>query len=141
MRKDEIDKSAIDDDDGSSDWEDSVEDSGKYIIDEKNFFQRVDFRSSLPSRVSLITTMLHERGPENAFASKSTPEIYLSQSSPHNGPAPDSDNISPPMTKNPGQTPHAIRIQGYSQAQPFITANKPPLLGQHVEICLHRIDS
>jgi hypothetical protein len=55
---DYVDESAIDDDDDSSDWEDSVEDSNKSSIDEKTFFQRVDSKANLTSRRSLITLML-----------------------------------------------------------------------------------
>lgn len=51
-----VDESAIDDDD-SSDWEDSVEDSGKSSVDDK-FFQRVPSKANLTSRPSLITLML-----------------------------------------------------------------------------------
>jgi len=40
--EDEIDESAIDDDDDCSDWEDSNEESGNSSIDEKTFFKRVD---------------------------------------------------------------------------------------------------
>jgi hypothetical protein len=53
-----VDESAIDDDDDSSDWEDSIEDSGKSSIDDKTFFQRVDSMANLTSRRSLITLML-----------------------------------------------------------------------------------
>ncbi|KAL7946493.1 hypothetical protein V8C42DRAFT_320791 [Trichoderma barbatum] len=52
-----IDESAIDDDDDSSDWEDSIDESGKPSVDEK-FFQRVESKVNLTSRPSLITLML-----------------------------------------------------------------------------------
>ncbi|KAL6866689.1 hypothetical protein J3F83DRAFT_740829 [Trichoderma novae-zelandiae] len=52
-----IDESAIDDDDDSSDWEDSIDESGKPSVDEK-FFQRVESKANLTSRPSLITLML-----------------------------------------------------------------------------------
>ncbi|KAH7464263.1 hypothetical protein FOMA001_g17449 [Fusarium oxysporum f. sp. matthiolae] len=45
---DYIDKSAIDDDDDSSDWEDAMEESGKSSMDDK-FFQRVDSKPNLTS--------------------------------------------------------------------------------------------
>ncbi|OAA34479.1 hypothetical protein ISF_10011 [Cordyceps fumosorosea ARSEF 2679] len=51
-----VDESAIDDDD-SSDWEDSVQDSGKSSVD-ANLFQRVKPKANLFSRRSLITLML-----------------------------------------------------------------------------------
>jgi len=133
--EDEIDESAIDDDDDSSDWEDSVEDSGKSSIDEKTFFQRVDSRPHLPSRRSLITTMLHEKDRANALAteaSKSTPAMRRSRNSPPNGPSlaasPDSDDASPLMMKGLKPISEAPRIQGHSQAKPIIktTTNTTP---------------
>lgn len=54
---DYIDESAIDDDDDSSDWEDSIDESGKPSVDEK-FFQRVESKANLASRPSLITLMM-----------------------------------------------------------------------------------
>ncbi|KAK2470794.1 hypothetical protein H9L39_17025 [Fusarium oxysporum f. sp. albedinis] len=48
---DYIDKSAIDDDDDSSDWEDAMEESGKSSMDDK-FFQRVDSKPNLTSSQS-----------------------------------------------------------------------------------------
>ncbi|TQW01476.1 hypothetical protein IF2G_11007 [Cordyceps javanica] len=51
-----VDESAIDDDD-SSDWEDSVQDSGKSSVD-ANLFQRVKPKANLVSRRSLITLVL-----------------------------------------------------------------------------------
>ncbi|KAK0640916.1 hypothetical protein B0T16DRAFT_204217 [Cercophora newfieldiana] len=55
---DYVDESAIDDDDDSSDWEDSVEESGKSSVEDKFNFQRVDSKPDLASRRSLITLML-----------------------------------------------------------------------------------
>ncbi|KAG9231495.1 hypothetical protein BJ875DRAFT_444026 [Amylocarpus encephaloides] len=70
--EDEIDESAIDDDDDSSDWEVSVKDSGYPSIDEKTFFQRVGSRRNLTSRRSLITTMLHQNDRAAALAHAAT---------------------------------------------------------------------
>ncbi|OAA65082.1 hypothetical protein LEL_10529 [Akanthomyces lecanii RCEF 1005] len=53
---DHVGESAIDDDD-SSDWEDSAEESGKSSVDDK-FFQRVESKANLVSRPSLITLMV-----------------------------------------------------------------------------------
>ncbi|KOS22794.1 Uncharacterized protein ESCO_003872 [Escovopsis weberi] len=52
-----VDESAIDDDDDSSDWEDSIDESGKPSMDDK-LFQRVESKVNLTSRPSLITLML-----------------------------------------------------------------------------------
>ncbi|KAF4446151.1 hypothetical protein F53441_10127, partial [Fusarium austroafricanum] len=52
-----IDESAIDDNNNSSDWEDSIEESNKPSIDNK-FFQRVNSKPNLTLGRSLITLML-----------------------------------------------------------------------------------
>ncbi|KAF5121001.1 hypothetical protein E5D57_013337 [Metarhizium anisopliae] len=82
-----IDESAIDDDD-SSDWEDSMEDSGKYSVDDK-FFQRVESKANLTSRPSLITLMLAQNERARTLgdrASRSTPAIRRTRAAP-NGPS------------------------------------------------------
>lgn len=127
---DEVDESAIDDD--SSDWEDSVEDSGNASIDERTFFQRVDSRPNLTSRRSLITTMLHQNDRKNALAfeaSKSTPSLQRSRTSSPNGPSlaasPDSDDAAPLMMKKGLKS---IAEIPRSSAQPIIqtTTNTTP---------------
>ncbi len=63
-----MDESAIDDDDDESEWEDSVEDSGRSSVDEKNLFQRVDSKAQLlPTRRSLIALMLEKKANEKAL--------------------------------------------------------------------------
>ncbi|KAG5968410.1 hypothetical protein E4U58_001880 [Claviceps cyperi] len=53
-----VDESAIDDDEGDdSDWEDSVEESGKSSVDDKQLFQRVESKVNLTSKPSLISLM------------------------------------------------------------------------------------
>lgn len=81
-----IDESAIDDDDESSDWEDSIEDSGKSGVDETSF-QRVDCKSNSTSRCSLITQTLARQaddGDKNLgnYASQSTPAIHRQKPGP-----------------------------------------------------------
>ncbi|KAH0545217.1 hypothetical protein FGG08_000671 [Glutinoglossum americanum] len=83
-----VSESAIDDDD-SSDWEDSVTESGRSSVNEKEMFQRVDSRPNLTSRRSLLSTLLHQ--PDRAAAlqnaaSRSTPAMRSRTSSP-NGPS------------------------------------------------------
>ncbi|OAA38907.1 hypothetical protein ISF_09871 [Cordyceps fumosorosea ARSEF 2679] len=56
---DYVGKSAVDDDD-SSDWEDSTEESGKSSVDEK-FFQRIEPEVNLISRPSLISLMFDNK--------------------------------------------------------------------------------
>jgi hypothetical protein len=130
--EDEIDESAIDDDDDSSDWEDSIEESGKSSIDEKTFFQRVDSRPNLTSRRSLITTMLHQQDRAAALAnaaSKSTPAMLRSRTSSPQGPSlaasPDSDDGAPLMMKKGVKLGQDIPR---SAAQPIImtTTNVTP---------------
>lgn len=78
---DYVDESAIDDDDDSSDWEDSLEDSGKSSMDDR-FFQRVDSKVNLTSRRSLITLGLakNERAQKlGGHASQSTSAIHRSR--------------------------------------------------------------
>ncbi|PGH17369.1 hypothetical protein AJ80_04824 [Polytolypa hystricis UAMH7299] len=83
----EISESAIEDDDDSSDWEDSVTESGRSSVDEKELFQRVDSRANLVSRRSLLTMMMHqpERMPgpvavkSGVAGSRSTPALQRSR--------------------------------------------------------------
>ncbi|RYC78322.1 hypothetical protein BFJ63_vAg18804 [Fusarium oxysporum f. sp. narcissi] len=78
---DYIDESAIDDDDDSSDWEDSMGESGKSSMDHK-LFQRVDSKPNLTSRRSLITLMFAENDPARNLgnhASHSTSAILRSR--------------------------------------------------------------
>ena len=64
--EDEIDEDVIDEDEDSSDWEDSVEDSGS-ANDEMAFLSHVDSMPDLTSRRSMITTTtpLREQLPKD----------------------------------------------------------------------------
>jgi hypothetical protein len=73
--EDDIDKSAIDEDDDSSVWEDSIEESGNASLGE-DLFKRVDSRPNLTSRRSLITTTLHQSDKANAVAN-TAPDMSL----------------------------------------------------------------
>jgi hypothetical protein len=132
--EDEIDESAIDDDDDSSDWEDSIDESGNASPDE-DLFKRVDSRPNLTSRRSLITTMLHQSDRANALAnaaaaSRSTPALHRSRTSSPNGPSvaasPDSDDPSPLMMKDLKPIPEIPR----SAAQPIIQTTTNTTLHQ-----------
>lgn len=88
----EISESAIEEDDDSSDWEDSITESGRSSVEEKPLFQRVDSRPNLVSRPSLLTMMIHQPqryvphgrgGP----GSRSTPALQRSRLSSPNGPS------------------------------------------------------
>ncbi|KAH7114945.1 hypothetical protein B0J13DRAFT_590518 [Dactylonectria estremocensis] len=109
---DYIDESAIDDDDDSSDWEDSTEDSGKSSIDDK-FFQRVDSKANLTSRQSLITLMQAQNDRKRALgnhAPQSTSAIPQSRIAP-NGPSlnasPNDSNEAPLIMK--GMRPPTLK--------------------------------
>jgi hypothetical protein len=71
---------AIEDDDDSSDWEDSVTASERSSIDEKELFQRVDSRLNLTSRRSLLATVLHE--PQNTATLAAAASPYASTEPP-----------------------------------------------------------
>ncbi|CAG9943843.1 unnamed protein product [Clonostachys rosea f. rosea IK726] len=124
---DYIDESAIDDEDDSSDWEDSIEDSGKSSVDDK-YFQRVDSKVNLTSRRSLITLMLTQTEDRakalSNHASQSTSAIPQSRN--RNGPAfavsPNDSDDAPLMMKGNRQAPlKPIREIPRSSAQPIPT--------------------
>ncbi|PNP55191.1 hypothetical protein FNYG_15552 [Fusarium nygamai] len=116
-----IDESAIDDDDDTSDWEDSMEESGNSSMDDR-FFQRVDSKPNLTSRRSLITLMLAQNVRARNLgnhASKSTSAIPRSRMA--NGPslgASSNDSDEAPLVmkrmRGPGLKP-------ISNPQPIIT--------------------
>lgn len=91
--EEDISESAIEDEEDSSDWEDSQTDSGASSLNEKNLFQRVDSRPHLPSRRSLLTTLIHQPDRAAALAemavkaSKSSPALRRSKTSSPNGPS------------------------------------------------------
>ncbi|KAI5467786.1 hypothetical protein BGZ63DRAFT_346430 [Mariannaea sp. PMI_226] len=101
---DYIDESAIDDEDDSSEWEDSVEDSGKSSMDDK-FFQRVDSKANLTSRRSLITLMLAQNDRARMLgnhASQSTsalPRSRMAPNGPSLGASPNDSDEAPLMMK------------------------------------------
>jgi hypothetical protein len=72
---DYVDGSAIDDDDNSSDWEDSIEDSNKSSINEKTYFKRVDSKANLTSRPSLITLMLAQNNGTSRLTNAASQSI------------------------------------------------------------------
>ncbi|CAH0052772.1 unnamed protein product [Clonostachys solani] len=124
---DYIDESAIDDEDDSSDWEDSIEDSGKSSVDDK-YFQRVDSKVNLTSRRSLITLMLTQTEDRaktlSNHASQSTSAIPQSRN--RNGPtfavSPNDSDDAPLMMKGNRQAPlKPIREIPRSSAQPIPT--------------------
>ncbi|KAH9907494.1 DUF1752-domain-containing protein [Xylariomycetidae sp. FL2044] len=74
-----VDESAIDDDDEDSEWEDSIEESGKSSVDDPVSFKRVPSKPNLTSQRSLISLMFaapegRTKGLSN-YASHSTPAI------------------------------------------------------------------
>lgn len=103
---DDIPESAIDDD---SDWEDSVTESGRSSLDEKELFQRVDSRPNLVSRPSLLTMMMHQ--PQHTMVpgrsrnhnnSRSTPALQRSRlTSPNRQSSEDDDDENNLTMKGP----------------------------------------
>ncbi|RAH42287.1 uncharacterized protein BO95DRAFT_467092 [Aspergillus brunneoviolaceus CBS 621.78] len=94
---DEVSESAIEDD-SDSDWEDSVTESGRSSVEERELFQRVDSRPNLVSRRSMLTMMMHQPTKMGA-ASRSTPALQRSRLTSPNGPSipaspPDDDEES-----------------------------------------------
>ncbi|KAI0899230.1 DUF1752-domain-containing protein [Annulohypoxylon nitens] len=74
-----MDESAIDDDEDDSEWEDSIEESGKSSVDDAVTFKRVPSKPNLTSQRSLISLMFagqeeRAKGLSN-YASHSTPAI------------------------------------------------------------------
>ncbi|KAL4817502.1 hypothetical protein BDW67DRAFT_174703 [Aspergillus spinulosporus] len=101
---DDISESAIEDDE-DSDWEDSITESGRSSVDEREMFQRVDSRPNLVSRRSLLTMMMHQP-LRMGDASRSTPALQRSRLTSPNGPSipaspPDDDDENLTM-KGPG---------------------------------------
>ncbi|KAG7402562.1 Uncharacterized protein Forpe1208_v017158 [Fusarium oxysporum f. sp. rapae] len=127
---DYIDESAIDDDDDSSDWEDSMEASGKSSMDDK-FFQRVDVKRNLTSRRSLITLGLaqnddvHNLGNRASQSTLAVPESNSPNCLSPSASSDDSDEGSLLMKgiRGPGLKP-LHEVPG-SSAQPIMTGPNP----------------
>jgi len=78
--EDEMPDSAIEDssdEDDEEDWEDDGDGDADATANDKPLFQRVDSKSNLVSRRSLLTSQLHEGDRANAFANmaRSTPVL------------------------------------------------------------------
>ncbi|KAH7303593.1 hypothetical protein B0I35DRAFT_455129 [Stachybotrys elegans] len=112
-----VDESAIDDD--SSDWEDSLEDSGKSSMDDE-FFQRIECKANLTSRPSLITLMLAQsKRAKNLgnHASQSTSAIPRARMAPSLAASPNDSDEAPLMMKRMRQ----------STLKPIIEAPRAPI--------------
>ncbi|CAL5868763.1 uncharacterized protein PFLUO_LOCUS2990 [Penicillium psychrofluorescens] len=86
---DDVSESAIEDDE-DSDWEDSVTESGRSSVDERErpeMFKRVDSRPNLVSRRSLLTMMMHQPGRMQNNAFRSSPALQRSRLTSPNGPS------------------------------------------------------
>ncbi|KAI1356203.1 hypothetical protein F5Y01DRAFT_310387 [Xylaria sp. FL0043] len=108
-----VDESAIDDDDEDSEWEDSIEESGKSSMDDKVTFKRVPSKPNLTSQRSLISLMIageeRTKGLSN-YASHSTPAIAQRarqlQTGPNGAASPnDSDDNGLEMRRGLRRTP------------------------------------
>lgn len=71
----------INDDDGSSGWEDSVSESGLSRVSEKDLFPWADLWPDIVSRPSLLTAMMYEASPSTVHPTKVV-KVGQSRSSP-----------------------------------------------------------
>ncbi|KAI0502894.1 hypothetical protein F5B22DRAFT_631446 [Xylaria bambusicola] len=124
-----VDESAIDDDDEDSEWEDSIEESGKSSMDEKLAFRRVPSKPNLTSQRSLLSLALAGEERTKAlsnYASQSTPAIAQRarqlQGIPQGAASPnDSDEAGLEMRRGMRRTPlKPINEIPRSSAQPII---------------------
>ncbi|CAJ2505342.1 Uu.00g127360.m01.CDS01 [Anthostomella pinea] len=125
-----MDESAIDDDEDDSEWEDSIEESGKSSVDDPMTFKRVPSKTNLTSRRSLISLMFagqeeRSKGLSN-YASQSTPAIQQRarhlQNSPKAASPSDSDDNGLEMRRGLRPTPlKPINEIPRSGAQPIVT--------------------
>ncbi|MCJ1251337.1 hypothetical protein MMC30_008569 [Trapelia coarctata] len=101
----DIFESAIEDED--SDWTDTQTDNSASSVNEKQFFQRIDPQSYLPSRQSLLTILVHQPALR---ASKSTPPASpRSKTSLANGPLLAEED--PMLDKDEPDTPDARHVK------------------------------
>ncbi|MCJ1477749.1 hypothetical protein MMC13_006422 [Lambiella insularis] len=114
--EEDVSESAIEDEEDESDWEDSATDSGASSVNDKQLFQRVDSRPHLPSRRSLLTSLMHQPDRAAALAqqalenSKSMPALHRSRTSSPNGPSvaaspEDESTLAAQKGKIPGAKP------------------------------------
>ncbi|KAI1741780.1 DUF1752-domain-containing protein [Xylaria scruposa] len=125
-----VDESAIDDDDEDSEWEDSIEESGKSSVDDTVTFKRVPSKPNLTSQRSLISLMFSGQQEERArglsnFASHSTPAIAQRarqlQNAPNGASPNDSDDNGLEMRRGLRRTPlKPITEAPRSGAQPIV---------------------
>ncbi|KAI9847472.1 MAG: hypothetical protein M1837_002373 [Sclerophora amabilis] len=129
--EDIVSESAIDDDD-SSEWEDSVTESGRSSVDERPLFQRVDSKSTLTSRRSLLTSLMHQ--PQRAAAlanaaSRSTPAMHRSRTSSPNGPSlaasPEEDETAAPRATTAAGTTTTTTTTGDARPLPWALPMQP----------------
>ncbi|KAB8073848.1 hypothetical protein BDV29DRAFT_131632 [Aspergillus leporis] len=108
---DEVSESAIEDED--SDWEDSITESGRSSVEEREMFQRVDSRPNLVSRRSLLTMMMHQP-TKMGVPTRSSPALQRSRITSPNGP---SIPASPPGDDEDDLT---MRGPGVPRSKPII---------------------
>ncbi|KAH1422281.1 hypothetical protein LV164_002111 [Aspergillus fumigatus] len=116
--EDEVSESAIEDDE-DSDWEDSVTESGRSSVEERELFKRVDSRPNLVSRRSLLTMMMHQPTKMQGPASRSSPALQRSRLTSPNGP---SIPASPPEDEEESLT---MRGPDVPRSKPIIVKPSP----------------
>lgn len=83
---DDLDESAIEEDD-SSEWEDSNDESISSSYEQRSLFQRRDGRPELPSRRSLLSSLLHEPSRAAALVDAGQRAIRRSRNTSPQGPS------------------------------------------------------
>lgn len=131
-----VDESAIDDDDEDSEWEDSIEESGKSSIDDAVTFKRVPSKPNLTSQRSLISLMFAGQDDRmrvlGNHASQSTSAIPQRARTMQNmskmvASPNDSDDNGLEMRRGLRPTPlKPINEVPRSGAQPIMTTNTQP---------------
>ncbi|KAK2841672.1 hypothetical protein FQN49_006023 [Arthroderma sp. PD_2] len=130
----EISESAIEDEDegdsSDGDWEDSVTESGRSSVDDKQLFQRVDSRPNLVSRRSLLTMMMHQ--PQQNFAptlrggpgpnSRSTPAMQR----PLAPPVDDDDEHTGSDSGSAGSPGLEMKRSEVPHSRPIVMTSIPP---------------
>ncbi|EEQ27619.1 hypothetical protein McanMca71_000125 [Microsporum canis] len=130
----EISESAIEDEDegdsSDGDWEDSITESGRSSVDDKQLFQRVDSRPNLVSRRSLLTMMMHQ--PQQNFPptfrgpgpnSRSTPAI---QQRPLAPPVDDEEENSGSESGSVGSPGLEMKRSEVPHSRPIVMTSIPP---------------
>lgn len=145
---DDISESAIDDDE-DSDWEDSVTESGRSSVADNNnnnnqMFQRVDSRSNLVSRRSMLTMMMNQPNKIQNSNFRSSPALQRSRLTSPNGPShptsqPEDENLTMRSPDVPRSKPIIVRPSPQSLAHSPRTTRRNMLATELTESLRHHL--